>query len=61
MKTRYRMIARRKIEASRRLRLRSDPSAALPSSLDDPMEMPSEVLDLATTELPPYKYKKGRP
>lgn len=58
MKTRYRIIARRKIEAPRRLRLRSDQRESLRSSLDDPMEMPSEVLDLATGEAPPAKNKK---
>ena len=59
MKTRYRIIARRKIEASKRLRLRSDQRESLRSSLDDPMEMPSEVLDLATGEAAPTKNKKG--
>ncbi len=59
MKTRYRVIARRKIEAPRRLRLRSTDRDRLHNSLDDPMEMPSEVVDLATDELLPHKNKKG--
>ena len=58
MKTRYRMIVRRKIEASKRLRLRFDRHERLQPSLDDPMEMPSEVVDLATAELQPYPAKK---
>ena len=58
MKTRYRIIARRKIEASRRLRLRSDRPDTLELCLDDPMEMPPELVDLATAELVPPKRTK---
>lgn len=59
MKTRYRIIARRKIEASKRLRLRSDRHERLQPSFDDPMEMPSELVDLATTDLPLKPKKFG--
>ncbi len=58
MKSRYRIIARRKVEASRRLRLRSDQRESLSSRLDDPMEMPSEVVELATSEALPTKNRK---
>jgi hypothetical protein len=60
MKTRYRIIARRKSSASRRLRLRSDQRERLSNSLDDPMEMPSDVVDLATGDAPPTKTRKSR-
>ncbi len=59
MKTRYRIIARRKIEASKRLRLRSDRPESLRNSLDDPTEMPSEVVELATEGLKPGAGPKG--
>lgn len=58
MKTRYRIIARRKIEASRRLRLRSDRRNSMEACLDDPMEMSPELVDLATGELLPSKHEK---
>ena len=48
MKTRYRIIARRKIEAPRYLRLSSQKRGSLEPRLDDPMEMAPEVVDLAT-------------
>lgn len=51
MKTRYRIIARRQLEAGRNLRRPPSPDAALQSSLDDPMEMTSELIDLATGKL----------
>lgn len=60
MKTRYRIIARRKIEASKRLRLGSKRREAADSCPDDPMEMPAELVDLATEELVPPTGKKGR-
>lgn len=49
MKTRYRIIARKQLEGERRLRRSS--SMSLESSLDDPMEMAPEVIDLATGTL----------
>ena len=51
MKTRYRIIARRQLEAERRLRRPWSAGPALQSSLDDPMEMASELIDLATGKL----------
>lgn len=51
MKTRYRIIARRQLEAERRLRRPPTADPALQSSLDDPMEMGSELIDLATGTL----------
>lgn len=51
MKTRYRILARRKIEAPRQLRLRSAWRDTCVPSLDDPMEMPSEIVDLVTGKL----------
>lgn len=62
MKTGYRTIVRRRVEASRRIR-RPVPHhdrarAALQPLLDDPMEMGSELVDLATGAL--STSKKGR-
>lgn len=58
MKTRYRLLARRRLEAPRQLRLRSGGRSGLEPRMDDPIEMPSEVIDLATGELATPKDKK---
>ncbi len=50
MKTTYRRLVRRRIEAA--LRLKVDRSGPIPK-MDAPMEMPSEVVDLATGMLKP--------
>lgn len=49
MKIRYRIIARRQLEGERRVRRST--ATPLESSLDDPMEMSPEVIDLATGTL----------
>jgi hypothetical protein len=59
MKTRYRIIARRKIEAARRLRPGSSRGEVEQVCPEDPMEMPAELLELATEE-PVSTKKKGR-
>lgn len=49
MKSRYRIIARRRVEGARRVvRLRRDP---LDPVMDDPFDMPSELVDVATGDL----------
>ncbi|MBL4636727.1 MAG: hypothetical protein JKY56_22950 [Kofleriaceae bacterium] len=57
MKTRYRILARRRLEAPRRLRLRSAQHQGLEPIPDDPMELPTELVDVATGERidPPVK------
>ena len=60
MKTRYRVIARRKIEGNRLLRLRPGRNRALEPRLDDPIEMPSEMIDIATGELVTPNKKDSR-
>lgn len=50
MKTTYRRLVRRRIEAALRLRVRR--SGPIPT-IDEPIEMPSEVVDLATGTLQP--------
>ena len=62
MKTGYRTIVSRRVEAARR-RIRrpmesgGDARSALQPILDDPMEMGSELVDLVTGEL--VQQKKG--
>ncbi|MCP4444581.1 MAG: hypothetical protein GY811_04450 [Myxococcales bacterium] len=55
MKTGYRTIVRRRVEASRRIRRPNhgtgDARSALQPLLDDPMEMGSELVNLVTGEL----------
>jgi hypothetical protein len=50
MKTTYRRLVRRRIEAA--LRLKVDRSGPIPT-MDAPMELPPEVVDLATGTLKP--------
>lgn len=51
MKTRYRILARRRLEAPRRLRLHAALRDRLDPIPDDPMELPTELVDVATGEL----------
>jgi hypothetical protein len=64
VKSRYRRIVRRKLEADRRLRLPSGERARrresqLEPRLDDPIEMCTEIIDVATGELR-AQHKRGR-
>ncbi len=55
MKTGYRTIVRRRVEAARRIRRpmhsAGDARSAVQPLLDDPMEMGTELVDLATGEI----------
>lgn len=63
MKTGYRTILRRRVEAARRIRRphqgAGDARSALQPLLDDPMEMGTELVDLATGELVYQKKNRG--
>lgn len=64
MKHRYRRLVRKKLEADRPLHLRSNETSrrretGLEPRLDDPIEMCSEMIDVATGELQPAR-KRGK-
>ncbi len=64
MKTGYRTIVRRRVEAARRIRRAShgagDARADVQPLLDDPMEMGTELVDLTTGEIVWQKKGRGR-
>jgi hypothetical protein len=50
MKTTYRLLVRRRVEASLRLRLKT-PTDTRDIGSDDPADLPPELVDRATTEV----------
>lgn len=61
MKSRYRILARRRA-AEAPLRLRRLPrDRAIEPVMDDPFDMPSELVDLATGEIAPRPRRRRKP
>jgi len=59
MKTTYRLIVRRRVEATLRLRLKT-PTAARELGTDDPTDLPPDVIDRATAEVSRRRQKVRR-
>ncbi len=59
MKTTYRLIVRRRVEANLRLRLKTPAAARRDAACDDPDDVACDLFDVATAEIAARRAKMG--